>query len=64
MLRELILTSPRGYKSIKWVPSFVARRSKAHEFDLTGVVVDANHTGFKEGDEVIGVNPVRESRSL
>ncbi|PIL31907.1 hypothetical protein GSI_06611 [Ganoderma sinense ZZ0214-1] len=50
--------NPVGYKSIKWVPSFVARRSKAHEFDLTGVVVDANQTVFKEGDEIIGVNPV------
>ena len=47
---------------MKWVPSFVARRSKAHEFDMAGVVVDANHTDFKEGDEIIGVNPVRESR--
>ena len=47
---------------MKWVPSFVARRSKAHEFDMAGVVVDANHTDFKEGDEIIATNPVGESR--
>ncbi len=59
-----LVLSNSGYKLMKWVPGFVARRSKAHEFDLTGVVVDANRTEFKEGDEIIGVNPVCESRSL
>ncbi|TBU45081.1 NAD(P)-binding protein [Dichomitus squalens] len=50
--------NPVGYKVLKLVPGFVARRSKAHEFDLAGVVVDANGTEFKEGDEIFGVIPV------
>ncbi|KAI1797933.1 NAD(P)-binding protein [Ganoderma leucocontextum] len=55
---QAVALNPVGYKSMEWVPGFVARRSKAHEFDLTGVVVDANHTEFKEGDEIMGVIPV------
>ena len=50
----------RGYKLLKWLPGFVLRRIHAHEFDFTGVVVDANGTEFKEGDEIIGLNQVRE----
>ena len=45
---------------MKLVPGFVLRRIHAHEFDFTGVVVDRNGTEFKEGDEIIAVNAVRE----
>lgn len=42
------------------VPSFVLKRWVSTEFDFAGVVVDANGTEFKEGDEVFGWHPVCE----
>ena len=46
------------------LPSFILKRIQAYEFDLAGVVVDSNGTDFKEGDEIFGTNPVRESTCL
>lgn len=40
------------------VPSFVLKRWVSTEFDFAGVIVDANGTEFKEGDEVFGWHPV------
>lgn len=42
------------------VPSFVLKRWVSTEFDFAGVIVDANATEFKEGDEVFGWHPVCE----
>ncbi len=45
------------------LPSFLLKRLTAPEFDVAGVVVDANGTGFKEGDEVFGWIPICECTS-
>lgn len=44
----------RGYKMMGFLPGFVLRRVNAVEYDLAGVIVDANGSEFKEGDEVYG----------
>ncbi|TBU45082.1 NAD(P)-binding protein [Dichomitus squalens] len=50
--------NPVGHKVLKLLPGFIARRAKAHEFEIAGVVVDANGTEFKEGGEIFGATPV------
>lgn len=50
----------RGHKLMGNVPSFVLKRWVSTEFDFAGVIVDANATEFKEGDEVFGWHPVCE----
>lgn len=42
------------------LPGFLLKRLTAPEFDVAGVVVDANGTNFKEGDEVFGWIPICE----
>ena len=37
------------------VPNFIAKRPHVAEYDLSGVVVDANNTEFKIGQAVYGV---------
>lgn len=43
------------------LPGFLLKRLTAPEFDVAGVVVDANGTDFKEGDEVFGWIPICKS---
>ncbi|OJT04698.1 Zinc-type alcohol dehydrogenase-like protein C16A3.02c [Trametes pubescens] len=43
------------------LPGFVLRRWISTEFDFAGVVVDANGTEFKEGDEVFGWHPISQA---
>ncbi|RPD55791.1 NAD(P)-binding protein, partial [Lentinus tigrinus ALCF2SS1-6] len=50
--------NPVGYKTLGLVPSFVAKRVNAYEFDYAGTVVDANGSEFKDGDEIVGTVPV------
>ncbi|OJT04705.1 Zinc-type alcohol dehydrogenase-like protein C16A3.02c [Trametes pubescens] len=40
-----------------FLPNFVLKRVNAAEYDLAGVIVDANGSEFKEGDEVYGWIP-------
>ncbi|KAH7912134.1 NAD(P)-binding protein [Hygrophoropsis aurantiaca] len=47
--------NPVGYKLMASVPNFIARRPLTPEYDLSGVVVDANGTNFSNGDEVFGM---------
>ncbi|OBZ65238.1 Zinc-type alcohol dehydrogenase-like protein C16A3.02c [Grifola frondosa] len=49
--------NPVGYKFMKLVPNFIAHRPYTAEHDFAGVVVDANGTDFKNGDEVYGIIP-------
>lgn len=46
------------------LPGFVLKRVNAAEYDLAGVIVDANGSEFKEGDEVYGWIPFRECSSV
>lgn len=60
VIAETDQTNRRGHKLMANVPSFVLKRWVSTEFDFAGVVVDANGTEFKEGDEVFGWHPVCE----
>jgi NADPH:quinone reductase-like Zn-dependent oxidoreductase len=42
------------------VPNVIARRPITPEYDLAGVIVDANGSEFSAGDEVIGFIPLGE----
>ena len=56
--------NPVGYKIMKHAPGFVIKRPYIPESDLAGVVVDANGTELKGGEQVFGWIPVRESLFL
>ncbi|KDR81832.1 hypothetical protein GALMADRAFT_152645 [Galerina marginata CBS 339.88] len=49
--------NPVGYKLMKVLPNFIAGRPRVPEFDLSGVIVDANNTRFSNGDQVYGWVP-------
>ncbi|KAF9566242.1 NAD(P)-binding protein [Agrocybe pediades] len=49
--------NPVGYKLMRVLPNFAARRPRIPEFDLAGVVVDANGSRFSNGDHVFGWIP-------
>ncbi|XP_006458527.1 hypothetical protein AGABI2DRAFT_190805 [Agaricus bisporus var. bisporus H97] len=49
--------NPVGWKLMKLLPSFLARRPHIAEHDFAGVIVDSNRTDFKDGDEVFGWVP-------
>ncbi|KAL1951878.1 hypothetical protein VTO73DRAFT_1027 [Trametes versicolor] len=55
--------NPVGSKLMGMLPGFLLKRLTAPEFDVAGVVVDANGTGFKEGDEVFGWIPIVQNIS-
>ncbi|GBE82508.1 hypothetical protein BKA93DRAFT_761220 [Sparassis latifolia] len=46
--------NPIGYTMMQKIPSFIARVPYIPEHDFAGVVVDANGTELKNGDEVYG----------
>ncbi|KAF5358032.1 hypothetical protein D9756_001938 [Leucocoprinus leucothites] len=50
--------NPVGWKLMKVLPNFIARRPNVAEHDFTGVIVDSNRTHFNNGDEVFGWIPV------
>ncbi|TFY53735.1 hypothetical protein EVJ58_g9286 [Rhodofomes roseus] len=50
--------NPVAYKLMKTAPNFIAKRPYVPEHDVAGIIVDANGTGFKEGDQVFGWSPV------
>lgn len=50
--------NPVGSKLMKLVPGFIAKRPYVPESDLAGVVVDANGTALKVGEQVFGWKPV------
>ncbi|KAI0724610.1 NAD(P)-binding protein [Cerioporus squamosus] len=50
--------NPVGYKILGLLPGFVLKRANAYEFDYAGIVVDANGTEFKNGDEIVGTVPL------
>ncbi|KAI0041542.1 NAD(P)-binding protein [Auriscalpium vulgare] len=52
---EAAALNPIGYKLMKWLPNFVARRPITAEQDLAGTVVDGNGTRWKAGDAVWGI---------
>jgi len=54
--------NPVGYKLMKLVPNAMSNRPRVAEYDLSGVVVDANGTRFKNGDHVFGWVASTESR--
>ncbi|OCH89445.1 NAD(P)-binding protein [Obba rivulosa] len=47
--------NPVGYKLMKLLPNFIAKRPHIAEYDLAGVVVDGNGTKWKAGDAVYGM---------
>jgi len=49
--------NPVGWKLMKMLPNFIARRPYIAEQDLSGVIVNSNGTRFKNGDEVFGWIP-------
>ncbi|TDL27567.1 NAD(P)-binding protein [Rickenella mellea] len=49
--------NPVGYKLMKMLPNWLAKRPHVAENDFAGVVVDANGTAFANGDEVFGWIP-------
>ncbi|KAF9452297.1 NAD(P)-binding protein [Macrolepiota fuliginosa MF-IS2] len=49
--------NPVGWKLMKMLPNFIARRPHIAEHDLAGVIIDSNGTQFKNGDEVFGWIP-------
>ncbi|KAF8162897.1 hypothetical protein B0H34DRAFT_299328 [Crassisporium funariophilum] len=52
--------NPVGWKFFKILPNFIAARPRVAEFDLSGVVVDANGTRFSNGDHVYGWIPTSQ----
>ncbi|KAJ8597885.1 NAD(P)-binding protein [Rhizopogon salebrosus TDB-379] len=50
--------NPVGWKIMTTVPNVIARRPITPEYDLAGVIVDANGSEFSAGDEVIGFIPL------
>ncbi|KAF8968381.1 hypothetical protein BDZ97DRAFT_1916217 [Flammula alnicola] len=54
--------NPVGYKLFKLLPDFIAGRPRVAEYDLSGVVVDANGTQFSNGDQVYGWVPSDQLR--
>ncbi|CCM03949.1 uncharacterized protein FIBRA_06102 [Fibroporia radiculosa] len=46
--------NPVAYKIMGMVPGFILKRPYIPEHDLAGIVVDANGSKFKTGDEVFG----------
>lgn len=46
------------------LPNFAAKRPHVAEHDFSGVVVDANGTDLKNGEEVYGFIPVRTSNEI
>ncbi|EIW64611.1 NAD-P-binding protein [Trametes versicolor FP-101664 SS1] len=55
--------NPAGYKMMGILPGVVLRRAGAVEYDLAGVIVDANGSEFAEGDEVYGWITVQSNMS-
>jgi len=53
----------RGYKLFRLLPNIMAGRPRVAEYDLSGVVVDANGTRFKNGDHVFGWVPSSKHRN-
>jgi NADPH:quinone reductase-like Zn-dependent oxidoreductase len=47
--------NPAGYKLLKYMPNFAAKRPRVMEQDFAGTIVDGNGTEFKTGDEVFGI---------
>ncbi|KAI0340529.1 NAD(P)-binding protein [Trametopsis cervina] len=47
--------NPIGYKLMGLLPNFIAKRPHVAEHDLAGIVVDANGSGFQNGQEVYGM---------
>ncbi|KAH9841922.1 uncharacterized protein C8Q71DRAFT_700158 [Rhodofomes roseus] len=50
--------NPIAYKLMNMAPNFIAKRPYIPEHDVAGIIVDANGTGFKEGDQVFGWTPL------
>ncbi|KXN82604.1 Zinc-type alcohol dehydrogenase-like protein C16A3.02c [Leucoagaricus sp. SymC.cos] len=50
--------NPVGWKLMKMLPNFIARRPHVAEHDLAGVVVGSNGNELKAGDEVFGWVPM------
>ncbi|KAG8934052.1 hypothetical protein FRC02_010644 [Tulasnella sp. 418] len=49
--------NPIGYKLMKTMPNFMAKRPRTAEYDFSGVVVKENNSGYTIGDEVYGWVP-------
>jgi hypothetical protein len=47
-----------GWKLMKVLPNFIARRPHVAEHDLAGIIVDSNGTHFNNGDGVFGWIPM------
>ncbi|EAU88249.1 hypothetical protein CC1G_03921 [Coprinopsis cinerea okayama7 len=46
--------NPVGWKKMKYLPNFIAKRPYVPEHDFAGIIVDENDSHFKKGDEVFG----------
>lgn len=47
--------NPVGYKFMRALPNFIARRPIPAEYDLAGIIEDPNDSQFTKGDSVFGV---------
>ncbi|KAK0494655.1 hypothetical protein EDD18DRAFT_1310370 [Armillaria luteobubalina] len=47
--------NPVGYKLMRALPNFIARRPIPAEYDLAGIIEDPNDSQFTKGDNVFGV---------
>ncbi|KAK0192865.1 hypothetical protein F5146DRAFT_1102619 [Armillaria mellea] len=47
--------NPIGYKLMRLLPNFIARRPIPAEYDLAGIIEDPNDSQFTKGDSVFGV---------
>ncbi|KAK0220344.1 hypothetical protein IW262DRAFT_1556237 [Armillaria fumosa] len=47
--------NPIGYKLMRALPNFIARRPIPAEYDLAGIIEDPNDSQFTKGDNVFGV---------
>ncbi|KAK0495808.1 hypothetical protein EDD18DRAFT_1286241 [Armillaria luteobubalina] len=52
---QAVALNPIGYKLMRLLPNFIARRPIPAEYDLAGVIEDPNGSQFTKGDNVFGV---------
>ncbi|KAF5324560.1 hypothetical protein D9611_004260 [Ephemerocybe angulata] len=53
---QAVALNPMGWKLMRYLPNWIAKRPWVVEYDLAGSVVQAgNSSGFKEGDDVYGI---------
>ncbi|KAK0470520.1 hypothetical protein IW261DRAFT_1553740 [Armillaria novae-zelandiae] len=56
--------NPVGYKLMRALPNFIARRPIPAEYDLAGIIEDPNDSQFTKGDSVFGLIHTDSATSL